>query len=769
MISYVTSCYRPLISYVTSCYRPFAHRSAGPVVDMAQTLVTTVMNGTAASGGFCAGGSCPAMIANFLTMFSRVGAWLANRNWAEDASPPPAPSPNPPPRPLSPSPTPPRSLGVCPNAAGENCCTVYNDYTLSWDDRSWCVNNCCLDACAPGYCTKPQYSSTTGNYEPPQPRDSSFACNPDRTRNSHYNQLCGASCPDVAWSEGMVSVCNVPPPAQPPSPPITPPSPPITPTCSATDPSTGGTIQCCGTGVTTSDNAACDTACCTGTCAECATFSTDAKCQSGGSCYSNCNPQSLMYNTNYGSWSNRCVDHLGYPAPSPSPHLPPPSPSYPTWGYDPSNVYTGDNGDNGGPMYIFENNVMTAAVIESIFGSWPHCLCYYFTPESSGDIFPLVRRKAVQAEACNSANAGSTCSGFNSEADALNTIAEILELGFRASKLCGSSHCREFFNTIFTTADTLINTNVATTPSTSTGATCTAATVRTCGTAPCFPWVSDSGSSAPAECSGCYLPGSQGEAGQMAPMNMIPDSHKVIDRTVFWSTCFMNTDCPPPGVQAYELVSTFTIDSTIDTFNDAAQDTFKVAYANLLAPPDSDLQGTVTKQDIALVITAGSLNVEARVRVVSPSLQQSLTTQIDAISPAEATTALGVTVTSKSSVTTVEQSFPSPAPPTPPRFPDGMAPPPTPPTPFLDTCGGLTNEECVTAVVGMLQGVLIAIVVTSVAGCLCLCGCITLCIYCCCCKNKKQPSPAAAGITLQGGVAQPVPVARALQPGDGKV
>ena len=95
---------------------------------------------------------------------------------------------------------------------------------------------------------------------------------------------------------------------------------------------------------------------------------------------------------------------------------------------------------------------------------------------------------------------------------------------------------------------------------------------------------------------------------QMAPMTYItPES---IDQSMLWTACFMNTDCPAAGVAAIVVKSTFTIDAMVDTFD---QDAFKIAFANILAPSGSDLEGTVTLGDSFLTIIAGSINVEAAV------------------------------------------------------------------------------------------------------------------------------------------------------------
>ena len=205
-----------------------------------------------------------------------------------------------------------------------------------------------------------------------------------------------------------------------------------------------------------------------------------------------------------------------------------------------------------------------------------------------------------------------------------------------------------------------------------------------------------------------------------------------IDQTIFWTACFMNTDCPAPGVAAIVLKSTFTVDETLETFDQDAQDAFKLAFANMLAPAGSDLEGTVTLGDILLTITAGSINVEAAVSVTSPALESSLTATITAMTPEAATAALGVTVTAKSAVTVETATFSPPTPPPPPMYPVGMAPPPVPPG---------VDPDTITISVGLAAGALIGIGVGGACGLVC---CIGLIVALVCMSNKKKTGVAPA-------------------------
>ena len=50
---------------------------------------------------------------------------------------------------------------------------------------------------------------------------------------------------------------------------------------------------------------------------------------------------------------------------------------------------------------------------------------------------------------------------------------------------------------------------------------------------------------------------------------------------------------------AIVLKSTFTVDETLETFDQDAQDAFKLAFANMLAPAGSDLEGGASALSVA--------------------------------------------------------------------------------------------------------------------------------------------------------------------------
>lgn len=199
----------------------------------------------------------------------------------------------------------------------------------------------------------------------------------------------------------------------------------------------------------------------------------------------------------------------------------------------------------------------------------------------------------------------------------------------------------------------------------------------------------------------------------MHPMVRIDD--KSVDRTLFWASCLFATDCPPEGVRGHELRAAFTVDADIASFN---RDAFIAALVSTLAPVGTDLEGTVTPGDIELFVSGGSLLVEARITIVSNGLRSALTSQINALTPEAASSALGVTVTALEPVEVVQLSF---APPTPPPTP-AMPPP---------------SRRLLADVP------LVAIIVGAICGGVCLLA-VPIGILMCCWQRQRQQQKANA-------------------------
>ena len=471
--------------------------------------------------------------------------------------------------------------------------------------------------------------------------------------------------------------------------------------------------------------------------------------------------------------------------------------------------------------------------MRTLFSNSFLCFCMYFHPQNTGNVFPLVRRLAVQrglslVDTCidaDHANAATTCgdgplagpccrgcsfnspgttdmsytcesegcpTGYHAEGDERQipdprnpdsttgrcnsppasqatdwsayqnykccpdvdfgtTIGDVLSVvkdAFRATRLCGSNACRTLFSTTFTLVDGLVNAQTGVVG-------CDQATAQTCFSTACFtPMMSGVAlSAAPAACTPCYAPAASSIV-QIEPMSLIPTSAKFIDRSIFWLTCFVNTDCPAPGVAAQVVTTSFAVEGTVDTFDRLA---FKTGLINLLAPPNSTNEGTITPNDITLTVTAGSLNVEAAISTVSPTITTAVSDTITTLTPAAATTALGISVSALTPPIVVDDLF---APPTPPPPPDTPPPPLTPPgvvasPPPPSTPPGIDAPS--PPPTGGIDMAMIAGAVGGGGGALLLIIIIIAC--CCCCKKRplpplRTPSAVAKGVDSGGVVLQ---------------
>ena len=342
------------------------------------------------------------------------------------------------------------------------------------------------------------------------------------------------------------------------------------------------------------------------------------------------------------------------------------------------------------------------SVLRTLFTEGPRCGCSYFAPDATGNVFPILRRTAIAIEA-HATNATAP--------DPLATITETVRDVWRAAKLCGSPSCRTLTNTAFDLVDTLVNTNTATAPPMTVPATCASSTASLCWSSTCFPF---DGSTA--QCEQCYQPTTG--ATQMSPMALIDD--KSVDRTLFWASCFVSTDCPPEGVRGFELRVSFTVQGL--GADAAAAEAFKRALVEILAPPGSSLEGTVAPGDIQLVVvdTNGDTRVvEARINVVSEAVRDTVTSQLGALTPSSASDALGLTVIDVSDTSVETLSF---APPSPPLSA------PTPPE------SGAAIPRLV-------------IIIASVAGGAAVVGAVlaVVCAYAC---SKKRARDAAVNVTI---------------------
>jgi hypothetical protein len=437
---------------------------------------------------------------------------------------------------------------------------------------------------------------------------------------------------------------------------------------------------------------------------------------------------------------------------------------------------------------IFSSGILTTDVLQTLTTNGPHCFCSYFAPGAPGNVFPLLKRLASGVldftDECvyhGSENAASVCvdggtfgaccaadgesehcaTGYSSEeddnddgiddnghdarcsptdqpsyktyfkccpdtdSDPIGDIFGIAKDVFRATQLCGSGACRTMFDTVFALADTMIN-NAATQ-----AALCTQDNARTC-TSSCFPLDYNNNSlRTDATCSPCYtgLP----QFPQVSPMSRIGNNHdsrdKDMERYMFWTTCYFKTDCPPANVAARVVRIPIVVQETVESFTETKQVAVKEGFVTTLDP--DGLLG-LTAGNIELVITAGSLNVEASITVVSPTVADEMVTTARSLSPAQLTTNLGVVVDTIEAIPAAEdETFASPAPPPPPN-PPGMSfvfdatvvgdnsvvsSPPPPPS----VASGLP-QAVLFAIIGGASAVvvIIAVVIGVVIGCMCM-------------------------------------------------
>ena len=110
-----------------------------------------------------------------------------------------------------------------------------------------------------------------------------------------------------------------------------------------------------------------------------------------------------------------------------------------------------------------------------------------------------------------------------------------------------------------------------------------------------------------------------------------------------------------------------------------------VASFNIAAMRASMLAAFPAAEDVVIIVTAASVNVDARLIMPTESAATAVATTLQTTSPAALSSQVGVTVESVSAPTVVDEVVPAPSPPPPsppPQQPGGNAsPPPLPPSP----------------------------------------------------------------------------------------
>jgi len=352
-------------------------------------------------------------------------------------------------------------------------------------------------------------------------------------------------------------------------------------------------------------------------------------------------------------------------------------------------------------------------------------------------------------------NSGQCCNYETDPTVPTFEVTSFIKQMYTSAALCSSSSCRTVMNlardiiTKATTAPTL----------------CTEANEVTqselCLGETCIPPGSDgiwpNPIPAGAGCETCLTP----LAYKYPLMHFAPDNptdRDYLTLFAFWSTCFFASECPPADVRGYNLEVSFTVAGTVDSFDATQQDSFKTNLATAL----TSSKGAVTKEQISLVVSSASINIEATIQVFSPSLKTEVTSQLTNVlsDPAVASSALGVSVTAVSAVSESTSSYPPPAPPpTPGSDPFGLDPAVTgggaPPSGSGVTCittGGRT--VCTDDV----PADLVPIIAGSVGGALAMM--VLCCALYCMCKKKKAEAPAAKAAPPPPAQPQPQPQAQ---------
>ena len=356
---------------------------------------------------------------------------------------------------------------------------------------------------------------------------------------------------------------------------------------------------------------------------------------------------------------------------------------------------------------------MTAPELDSMVYDAMHCFCDYWT--GPGDVFPLVESKVAQYKA-------------NEPDDWGEEFAEAGQLAMRSAKTCSSMQCRGLFDSLFALVEKLSGVSL-----TQGGITynnepaCNAVNADKCWRGECWPVNQES--NYPGQCAMCYAPTES--SSQLYPMAWVDD---FADRIMFWSTCSMSTDCPPANVESYQVTATFTVAIAAADFGEDKQEAFKQKFVEMLAPPGSDLEGSIAASDVTLTITeqrrrraseGNSINVQATVSVYSESVKTAVTGKLDEIAsdPSSAARMLGVPVTEVGEVDVTSVAFSPPSPPTPPPG------------------GGKDDSEDDGLSAGALAGIVVGVV-----GGLCCCGLVCfLAVF----LYKKQEAGKTASMMKQ--------------------
>ena len=298
---------------------------------------------------------------------------------------------------------------------------------------------------------------------------------------------------------------------------------------------------------------------------------------------------------------------------------------------------------------LFTKGTLTPARLNSMGDSLLDCACYHLDPANGArnmiTFFDGLSKNASLGRAIS----GSTCSGgiCATSAVAAAVLQPHIKNGIMGSKHCGRPSCRTLVKTLKEYIASMASTAEA-------AGTCTAANA-----AKCLPGADGLIAGTSEECS---KPAFGAKASQKFPLRWY-NPNKIFGKTysttddaqyksmdenwMYWQACSMTEECPVDGPAAFIITITFVIDATVDTFDAAGFKTSLAAYLN------QKTNAGVAPRDIKLKITPGSINVEASIEVYSESVRTVVSNSLEAATPTELASALGVKVLSKTAPSSI--------------------------------------------------------------------------------------------------------------------
>lgn len=276
---------------------------------------------------------------------------------------------------------------------------------------------------------------------------------------------------------------------------------------------------------------------------------------------------------------------------------------------------------------IVSKGTLSSAQMDTFFDNVMPCMCHHADPASGA--------RDMITWAANAMFNNKSFTSKSLQPSFAQTLQPFIKKAMLGSKYCGHDSCRAVVQVLKDHMTSMLTT-------TETTGTCTAANVAKCR----------GGGTEPAD-EVCSTPIFGAKASQKFPLRWLdlsdaPTEVRTInDEFIYWELCSAVTECAQGGPQFFEIMITFTIDATVETFD---KNVFKVKLANFLNA-DVDTAESVTANDITLKVTAGSIKVEATIKAYAQSVKSAIVKSLNAATPAALEAALGVKVLGTSSAT----------------------------------------------------------------------------------------------------------------------